>query len=70
MTVITEEPTGHKAIVLDAHSDAWQARGDGIWHCAIDGDDFSYWTWVQLLRELGPITLISAGDAGDKDVSA
>jgi hypothetical protein len=68
MQIITEEPKGYKAIVVDTYEDAWQRHGADRWHCAIDGDEFSGWTWKQLVEEMGPITLISAGDPGDQEV--
>ncbi|MEU4726503.1 hypothetical protein AB0G06_43490 [Nonomuraea dietziae] len=62
---INDEPQGYKAIVVDDMGDAWQRHGADRWHCAIDGDDYSYWSWRKLVDELGPITLICAGDPGD-----
>ena len=69
MTHISKEPKGYKAIVVDNYQDAWQRQGRGLWHCAVDGDDFSNWTWDRLDDELGPLTLICAGDPGDEEVA-
>lgn len=65
--IITEEPTGYKAIVVDNYEDAWQRSLEDTWNCAVDGDTFQNYSWRSLVREFGPITLISAGDPGDTD---
>ncbi|SFI80332.1 hypothetical protein SAMN05216275_10530 [Streptosporangium canum] len=65
MTELLVEPKGYKAIVVDSYQDAWQLQGVGRWDCAVGGYDYSGWTWYRLVNELGPITLICAGDPGD-----
>jgi hypothetical protein len=55
---LSEEPKVYKAAVMDDYGDVWQRHGDDVWHCAIDGDEFSAWPWDRLVKEMGPITLI------------
>ncbi|GII83337.1 hypothetical protein Ssi03_13270 [Sphaerisporangium siamense] len=52
------------SVVLDSVGDAWQHRWDG-WHCAIDGDEFSEFTWERLQSFCGPTTLIH--EASDEE---
>ncbi|WP_431911649.1 hypothetical protein [Nonomuraea jabiensis] len=63
---LTEEPKVYGAVVLDREGDVWQLRSRSRWYCAIDGDDFSYWSWDQLV-ELGPLTLLHPGFDDDDD---